>query len=143
MKFTSPYRHYVLVVRPEFKEIINGQLQRRVGLKAEFNNGQFDSEKAQQNMRWTDKERKEVEKTILEHNEFGKRIFPEKVLTTEEARHYGNVGNVAGARCIASFETPEGSEPCARPVSGDSDYCSLHQPGKAEKSEKAEKKVAV
>jgi len=127
MRFTSPYRRAVYVVRPAWKELVAGQVERHVGLRAEFNQGSFDSEKAQREQRWTDEQRREVEKYLLEHNDFGKRIFPPKdeMVSQEELRHYGNVG-ADTPRCIASYETPEGSEPCGRPVMADTDYCPEH-----------------
>jgi hypothetical protein len=79
MKFMSKYENAVYVFRPK-TTVFNQKGERLMtdrGMRAEFNGmyNLFDSEYAQKRLRWTDEERIELEKYLVQHDDFGHGMY--------------------------------------------------------------------
>jgi len=79
MKFMSKYENAVYVFRPK-TTVFNQKGERMMtdrGMRAEFNGmyNLFDSEYAQKRLRWTDEERIELEKYLVQHDDFGNGMY--------------------------------------------------------------------
>ncbi len=71
MRFASRHLTHTIVVDPFDKEVLkNGREVPHRGLRAEFRNHNFDSELTQRNLRWSEDQRLEVERRLLESPEF-------------------------------------------------------------------------
>lgn len=129
MRLKSKYQTYRVTIRPGYTEVINGVPKTVRGIRAVFADHVFDSEKAQREYRWTDQERELVEQTLLECPDFEAGKISPLAETDEDFARYAEVVDDkanATARCIATFDTPEGAEVCGRKVEGDTDYCKEH-----------------
>lgn len=145
MELQSRHRHHVIVVIPKDYEIVAGHKRLVRGLSAEFEDHLFDSYKAQKAHRWTDEQRIEVENFLMEHEEYGRGIYP---ATLEMPSKYAAPVQPDGTAieperevaeaveaivlendpfCIVTFATPQGAQRCQnRHVKGTS-FCSVHQ----------------
>ncbi len=79
MKFMSKYENAVYVFRPK-TTVFNQKGERLMtdrGMRAEFNGvyNLFDSEEAAKRYRWTDEERKELERYLVTHYDFGHGMY--------------------------------------------------------------------
>jgi len=79
MKFMSKYENAVYVFRPK-TTVFNQKGERLMtdrGMRAEFNGlyNMFDSEYAQKRLRWSDEERIELEKYLIQHDDFGNGMY--------------------------------------------------------------------
>ena len=129
MRFRCKYQSAKYVIRAAYTKVDNGVPIPVKGLRAQFANHIFDSVKAARDNYWTEEERNLVEQTILRHPDFDRGFIKPAEESVEDFARYAEMADKAAnatARCIATFETPNGAEPCGRSVTGDTDYCLEH-----------------
>jgi hypothetical protein len=145
MRFLSSLAAPIYVIVPTDFGYMPGGTRRVVrGLRAEFKGHMFDTERAQKGLRWSDDERKLVEQSLLEHEDFERgRIMALRPGADPEGRKprlYLADGPDAARldtdvtpapeqkpRCIFLMATDEGAEQCSRPAKADGIYCAQHE----------------
>lgn len=129
MRFRCEYQNITYTIRPAYTKVEAGVPVPVKGLRARFVNHLLDTEKAARDNFWTNEERDLVEQTLLRHPDFDRgKIRPDAETADDFARYAEMADKAASAtvHCIATFETPEGAEPCGRSVVGETDYCLEH-----------------
>lgn len=149
MKFQSRYNRHRVVVRPTYKTIIApGQEKLHTGLHAEFIGPQrlFDSELQAARLGWSDEQRLEVERHLLESVDFGVRYYlalgqsvpaehkdaairiPEHAQVPPENQEPPEDERV----CAMVWVTEDGTTQCERKPRKGSDFCPKHAKETAE-----------
>ena len=141
MRFIHRARRAKYVVVPVRHQTIDGVVTPLPGLRARFFGHVFDSERAQQDLGWTDEERKRVEKHLLTHRDFERHggYYLDEVVegrgNSESAKQaaalraeIGLPATAADLRCTAFFRNEDGeAEQCPRQATL-GDYCDEHAP---------------
>ncbi len=137
MRFYSFIDNQKITVTPGYQQTMDGV--RRVyqrGLRVRFVNHHFDSELAQRNLGWTDDERTQVERALLQHVLFGRSrgiYLDDKVddipAMQVRPRVKPSVPAVEGeARCIVFRDPGDGTvEQCGNRAEEGSNFCADHE----------------
>ena len=137
MKFRRSYRghgRHVYVIRKARRYMLDGLQEYDRGLRAEFNEGFFDTEAAQLTLAWTDEERDLVERFLMRHQDFGHGLYLDpsekgaSVATPERPAAIEGQPGESRTVCIAWDENGDGeSTMCGRPTVDDAgEFCARH-----------------
>lgn len=136
MRFRNKYQNITYTIRPAHTKVENGTPIPVKGLRVRFANHVLDTDKQAIEQFWTPEEKDLVEQKLLAHPDFDRGFIRPMEETPEDFQRFAAVADKAAnasAKCIATFATEGGSEPCGRSVVGDTDYC-LEHIGKTEEA---------
>ena len=133
MKFQSRYRNAKYLVRPYSKVFYPGLGAKPIPcLMAEFTGIDriFDSEASQKANRWTDDERKWVERHLLEHKDFGHGLYlaPGETVSEEYMEFMPPESLPPARRCVHFDVVDNKIDQCSAEAGVGRDYCSEHDP---------------
>jgi hypothetical protein len=138
MKLHRSFRghgRFTYTIRPAKRYMLEGLPEYDRGLHAEFVDGFFDTEVAQEKFDWSDEERDLVERFLMKHADWGHALYADPSEKNIKARESTRIPEkpaeiegqpgVSETVCIA-WETDEGaSEMCGKPTV-DGEFCAKH-----------------
>lgn len=126
MKFWSASARYRVTVpgREDHYEFHGQHRQKVLGLHAQFENHEFDTEVAQKQLRWSDDEREAVEQALREHQTFGTKYLRE--LVPDDFAGIEQAAIDAVPTCLFRVTIDGEVEDCGRPALAGSDHCARH-----------------
>ena len=147
MRFKNKVARITYVITPA-TYVTNERGERNMvrGLRVKFRNNFLDTKAAQREQGWTDDQREQVEKALIDHGDFGRGMYLDEVSSNPLVERKMDQTD-AQTFCVATTAGPEGSTICGKATDG-GDFCEEHASvleaaAVAEGDQGAEEKEAV